>query len=137
MPVRKQKIEQRANLTYSASEALLGESPLIIKIREQIAQTALTTKDVLIEGESGTGRHTIAKLLHQESELRDEPYANALGQAISCTADLQRSMISARGGSLCLCNPQDMPIEAQQWLCRFLLEQERQGEKRSSRVGYS
>ncbi|MGR5149276.1 sigma-54-dependent transcriptional regulator [Photobacterium alginatilyticum] len=129
LPIRKQKIEQRTNVSYSASEVLLGESPLIIKIREQIAQTALTTKDVLIEGESGTGRHTIAKLLHQESELRDQPYANAIGQAISCTADLQRSMISARGGSLCLSNPQDMPIETQQWLCRFLLEQERQGKK--------
>ncbi|MCW8331616.1 sigma-54 dependent transcriptional regulator [Photobacterium sp. SDRW27] len=129
LPVRKQKIEQRANLSHSAAEVLLGESPLIVKIREQIAQIALTTKDVLIEGESGTGRHTVAKQLHQSSDLSAGPYASALGQDITCTADLQRSMISARSGSLCLINPQDMPMEAQQWLCRFLLEQERQGKK--------
>lgn len=129
LPVRKQKIEQRTNLTHSAAEVLLGESPLIVKIREQIAQVALSTKDVLIEGENGVGRHTVAKLLHQHSELSDGPYASAFGQAITGTADLQRSMISARSGSLCLNNPQDMPLEAQQWLCRFLLEQERQGKK--------
>lgn len=129
LPLRKHKIQQRTNLTHSTAEVLLGESPLICKIREQLTQIAQTTKDVLLEGESGTGRHTVAKLLHQNSQLREGPYANALGQAINCTADLQRSMISARGGSLCLSNPQDMPIEAQQWLCRFLLEQERQGKK--------
>jgi len=129
LPIRQQKIEQRTNLTLSAAKVLLGESPLIVKIREQIAQVALSTKDVLIEGECGTGRHTVAKLIHQHSELSKGPFANALGQAICCTADLQRSMISGRGGSLFFSKPQDMPMEAQQWLCHFLLEQERQGKK--------
>lgn len=129
LPVRQQQIEQRSNLAQSAAQVLLGESPLMVKVREQIAQIAQTTKDVLIEGEQGVGRHTVAKLLHQKSRLSTGPYVTASGQAISCTADLQRSMISARSGNLCLNNPQDMPMEAQQWLCRFLLEQERQGKK--------
>ncbi|WP_036800524.1 sigma-54-dependent transcriptional regulator [Photobacterium marinum] len=129
LPERKRKIEQRNTLNLSASEMLLGDSPLIIKIREQIADIALTTKDVLIEGDSGTGRHTVAKLLHQNSEISEGPYVSTLGQEISCTADLQRKMISARSGSLCLKNPQIMPTETQQWLCRFLLEQDRQGKK--------
>ncbi|WP_299021449.1 sigma-54 dependent transcriptional regulator [uncultured Photobacterium sp.] len=129
LPKRKQTIEQRTNLNHSAAEVLLGDSPLLIKIREQIAEVAQTTKDILIEGEPGSGRHTVAKLLHQNSEISEGPYACAMGQEIGCTADLQRKMISARSGSLCLKNPQYMPIEAQQWLCRFLLEQERQGKK--------
>ncbi|MGF1682650.1 sigma-54-dependent transcriptional regulator [Photobacterium minamisatsumaniensis] len=129
LPVRKQKIDQRTTLTQSASEVLLGDSPLIIKIRDKITQIALTSKDVLIEGDNGTGRHTVAKLLHQSSTTRQGPFVTALGQNITCTADLQRAMISARSGSISLNNLHLMPVETQQWLCRFLLEQERQNKK--------
>ncbi|UTV28391.1 sigma-54-dependent transcriptional regulator [Photobacterium atrarenae] len=129
LPVRKQLIEQRTSLTQTTAELLIGDSPLMIKLREQIAEVALTTKDVLIEGEHGVGRHTIARLLHQKSALSAGPYVTITGEAIQCTADLQRSMLTARGGSLCLMHPQDMPQETQKWLCRFLLEQERQGKK--------
>ncbi len=69
LPQRRQIIEQRNTLHTTTAEVLLGESPLIIKIRDQLKTIALTTKDVLIEGESGTGRHTVAKLLHQNSQL--------------------------------------------------------------------
>ena len=116
LPIRKQQIEQRTSLAKSTAQHLLGESPLIVKIREQAAEIALTTRDALIEGEQGAGRHTVARLLHQNSQLSAGPYVTASGQAIHCTADLQRSMISARSGSLCLENPQDMPMKAQQWL---------------------
>ncbi|MGF1759622.1 sigma-54 dependent transcriptional regulator [Photobacterium sagamiensis] len=129
LPRRKQVINQRKTLNHTASQVINGDSPLIIKIREQITKIALTTKDVLIEGESGTGRHTVAKLLHKNSVIHQGPYVNVNGSAMTCTPDLQRSMISARTGSLCINNPHDMPIEAQQWLCRFLLEQERQCKK--------
>ncbi|GAL08139.1 sigma-54-dependent transcriptional regulator [Photobacterium aphoticum] len=129
LPVRKEKIDMRTAMNQSASEVLLGESPLIVKIREKITQIALTTKDVLVEGESGTGRHTVTKLLHQQSTLNKGPFVVTQGKSITCTADLQRAMISARSGTLSLNQPQEMPIETQQWLCRFLLEQERQNKK--------
>ncbi|KXI24110.1 sigma-54-dependent transcriptional regulator [Photobacterium sanguinicancri] len=129
LPRRQQTIEQRITLLKGASSILLGDSPLITKIREQIAETAPTLKDVLIEGCQGTGRSTVAKLLHDGSHIRQGPYVTLKGSAVSTTPDLQRSMISARSGTLCLHNPQEMPKETQQWLCRFLLEQERQGKK--------
>ncbi|PSW13908.1 sigma-54-dependent Fis family transcriptional regulator [Photobacterium sanctipauli] len=129
LPVRKQKIEQRTTLSQTTSEVLLGDSPLIVKIREKITQIALTTRDVLVEGENGTGRHTVAKLLHQNSTISQGPFVTTHGQNITCTADLQRAMISARGGSISLNNPHLMPSETQQWLCRFLLEQDRQNKK--------
>lgn len=129
LPVRKEKVELRTAMNQSASEVLLGDSPLIVKIREKVTQIALTSKDVLVEGENGSGRHTVTRLLHQHSPLSKGPFVATQGQAISCTADLQRAMISARSGCLSLNQPQDMPMETQQWLCRFLLEQERQNVK--------
>ncbi|UXI01964.1 sigma-54-dependent transcriptional regulator [Photobacterium sp. TY1-4] len=129
LPIRQQQIDQRASLTQSTAELLIGDSPLMVRLREQITEVALTTKDVLIEGSHGVGRHTVARLLHQKSELCDGPYLTTAGDSIQCTADLQRSMIAARGGSLCLMHPQDMPQETQKWLCRFLLEQERLNKK--------
>ncbi|MEJ2762782.1 sigma-54 dependent transcriptional regulator [Photobacterium sp. MCCC 1A19761] len=129
LPVRQQQIAQRASLTQSAAELLIGDSPLMVRLREQITEVALTTKDVLIEGAHGVGRHTVARLLHQKSDLGDGPYLTTAGDSVQCTADLQRSMIAARGGSLCLMHPQDMPQETQKWLCRFLLEQERLNKK--------
>lgn len=129
LPARQQQIAQRTSLTQTTAELLIGDSPLMSKLREQITEVALTTKDVLIEGEHGVGRHTVARLLHQKSALSTGPYITTTGEAIQCTADLQRSMIAARSGCLCLKNPQDMPLETQQWLCRFLLEQERLGKK--------
>ncbi|OAN18661.1 two-component system response regulator [Photobacterium jeanii] len=129
LPQRQQVIAQRLTLLKGASNVLLGDSPLICKIRDQVAETAPTLKDVLIEGCPGTGRSTVARLLHDSSQIRQGPYATLRGSDVSTTPDLQRSMISARSGSLCLHNPQDMPKETQKWLCRFLLEQERQGKK--------
>lgn len=129
LPLRKSKIEQRRAMAQTTSAELLGDSPLMIKLREKVAQIALTSRDVLVEGENGTGRHTVTRLLHRHSMVCDGPYVTVQGSAITCTADLQRAMISARGGSLSLSEPQAMPQETQQWLCRFLLEQERLNKK--------
>ncbi|MGR5065535.1 sigma-54-dependent transcriptional regulator [Photobacterium sp. DNB22_13_2] len=129
LPTRKAVIEQREAIGQSTNEVLLGESPLVVKIREKVTQIALTSRDVLVEGENGTGRHTVTKLLHQHSQMNKGPFVATLGGNITCTADLQRAMISARSGSISLSEPQSMPLETQQWLCRFLLEQERQNKK--------
>ncbi|PSU50851.1 two-component system response regulator [Photobacterium frigidiphilum] len=129
LPKRKQVIDQRQSLNNTVSEVLIGDSPLTVKLREQIANIALTNKDVLIDGESGTGRRTVSKLLHHSCQLSVGPYVEIDGNEITCTPDLQRTMISVRSGSLCLTNPHKMPMEVQQWLCRFLLEQDRQGKK--------
>lgn len=133
LPKRVQVIEQRQSLNHTVSEVFIGDSPLIVKLREQVANIALTNKDVLIDGESGTGRRTVSKLLHRSHQLSagagPGPYVEIDGSEITCTPDLQRTMISVRNGSLCLTNPHKMPVEVQQWLCRFLLEQDRQGKK--------
>ncbi len=43
---------------------LLGESPAMIELRDRISEAAHTDSPILIEGERGTGRERVARLLH-------------------------------------------------------------------------
>lgn len=85
LPERKQIIEQRQSLNNTVSEVLIGNSPLIVKLRDQVANIALTNKDVLIDGENGTGRRTVSKLLHHNRQLSVGPYVEIDGSVITCT----------------------------------------------------
>lgn len=51
----------------SSHGSILGESPEIERLRHTIAQLAQTDIDVLIVGESGTGKNLIASSLHRRS----------------------------------------------------------------------
>ncbi|MBD8514384.1 sigma-54 dependent transcriptional regulator [Photobacterium sp. WH77] len=133
LPKRKQLIEHRKRLRQTASDVLLGDSPLIVKLRHQIAAAENNDKDALIEGEAGTGRHTLARLLHAHTKMGKGPFIKLCGNKVQRTSDLQRAMLNAREGSLCISNLPAMPTDAQHWLCRFLLEQERLA-KREVRV---
>lgn len=50
------------------AERLLGESPLILKVLEEVSLVAPLNKPVLIVGERGTGKELIAARLHYLSE---------------------------------------------------------------------
>ncbi len=69
---------------------MIGESAAMHTLRTllvKVAQSHVTT--VLITGESGTGKDLAAKLIHQESERRAQPFMN-----ITCTA-LQESLLDS------------------------------------------
>ena len=58
----------RAALTgRSGAPALIGQSPAIERLLEQIRQVARLDTTVMLEGESGTGKDLVAKILHAES----------------------------------------------------------------------
>lgn len=56
------------------SGALLGESPSILRIAEQLQKAACIEVPVLITGESGTGKELAARQLHLLSERRRAPF---------------------------------------------------------------
>ncbi|WP_109808099.1 sigma-54-dependent transcriptional regulator [Sphingosinithalassobacter portus] len=54
----------------AGASALIGISPAIEQVRRTIAQIGPTSVDVLIEGETGTGKSLVAAMLHRASDRR-------------------------------------------------------------------
>ncbi|MEG3181360.1 sigma-54-dependent transcriptional regulator [Sphingomonas sp. LT1P40] len=60
---------------------LIGDSPAMVRLRETIAQVARADIDVLIEGETGTGKELVAAMLHRGSPRAARPFV-----AVNCAA---------------------------------------------------
>ncbi len=60
---------------------LVGRSPAMARVRDQIARLAASNANVLITGESGTGKELAAELIHRNSHAGKRPFV-----AINCAA---------------------------------------------------
>ena len=60
---------------------LLGESPVMKRLFDELRRVADTDASVLITGESGTGKELVAKALHEQSRRKAKPFV-----AINCAA---------------------------------------------------
>ncbi len=134
--------ELRAQL-HSASgieAALLGQSPAMQQLRRQVLNLAGTSADVLIVGETGTGKELVARCLHDQSPRRDRHFVaincGGLPEALfeselfghepgSFTSAAKRrigKIEHANGGTLLLDEIETMPITLQIKLLRVLQE---------------
>lgn len=64
-------------------EQFIGHSAPILKIKEQIQQLADYSVNVLIEGETGTGKSLLAKFIHHSSCRKDGPFVDLHCGALS------------------------------------------------------
>ena len=64
-----------------ARSGLIGQAPAIVRLRETIAQVARAGVDVLIQGENGVGKETVARGLHRSSARRARPFV-----VVNCAA---------------------------------------------------
>jgi DNA-binding NtrC family response regulator len=77
------------------SATLIGESPVLLELKSRIKQIAqlsspgLTPPSVLIQGETGSGKDVVARLLHQASANHAAPFVH-----VDCAA-LPRDLIEA------------------------------------------
>jgi two-component system nitrogen regulation response regulator NtrX len=60
---------------------IVGDSPLLGRVRESITKAAPTNATVLIWGESGVGKELVARAIHRESLRRDGPFVQ-----VNCAA---------------------------------------------------
>ncbi len=54
--------------------SIIGESPAIQHVRDQITEVAELPVTVLISGETGTGKELVAQAIHNLSDRREKPY---------------------------------------------------------------
>ena len=130
----------RAAATHHArgrSDGLLGSSPAMVRIQNQIRQFAATPYPVLIQGASGTGKELIARALHQASgrtgdcvaincaavpaQLFEASLFGARrGSYTGATTDTIGLVAAAEGGTLFLDEIGDLSTELQPKLLRLL-----------------
>jgi two-component system nitrogen regulation response regulator NtrX len=71
------RLRERVQKRYE----MIGESPLMEKLKEQIRVSGPTNSRVLISGENGTGKELVARSLHEGSSRRDQPFVE-----VNCAA---------------------------------------------------
>ena len=126
----------------AASEPLIGDSPPMQRLRQVIRQLAVADIDVLVEGETGTGKELVATMLHREGPRRARPLIavncgalpeglaeiELFGHAADSVPQTRLSrtghIASSSGGTLLLDEIDSMPLTMQARLLRVLEERE-------------
>jgi transcriptional regulator with GAF, ATPase, and Fis domain len=68
-------------------EDIIGKSPALEKVLEQVSIVAPTDSTVLIQGETGTGKELIARAIHRVSlcgPVRTDPPTLCVIASVSC-----------------------------------------------------
>lgn len=121
---------------------MIGASPTIIRLREQIGMAGPAQSRVLISGENGTGKELVARAIHSQSPRRAQPFLEINCAAIPETLieselfGYERGAFTganhqkkgqfelADGGTLFLDEIADMALATQSKVLRVLQEQE-------------
>src|SRR5690554_3196781 len=145
LEVRRLVIENRALRSALAEQKLLGErllghSASAERLREQVSALATIQADVLILGETGSGKEVVARALHDLSARRDAPFvainAGALAESVieselfghesGAFTGAQKRRIGkfeyANGGTVFLDEIESMSLDVQVKLLRLLQE---------------
>lgn len=126
----------------SKLDGLIGRSPLMLLLQSKIRRIAPYFSNVLILGETGTGKELVARTLHQlgagvsrpfvvcncaaipESLFESELFGHTRGSFTGAHADRKGLIESAAGGTLFLDEVAEVPLASQAKLLRFLQSRE-------------
>jgi two-component system, NtrC family, C4-dicarboxylate transport response regulator DctD len=133
---------------------IIGKTPVIQALRNTINQLADTNADILLMGETGTGKELVARSLHEQSSRRDknfvavncgaipenliesELFGHQKGAFTGAETDRIGKFEYAEGGTVFLDEIESMPLPAQVRLLRVLQERalERLGSNESIKL---
>jgi DNA-binding NtrC family response regulator len=132
------KVQALAARERRFDDEMLGESPAMARLREEIGKVAPTQGRVLILGESGTGKELIAHEIHRQSKraagpfvkvncaaipselIESELFGHEKGSFSGAAARRRGQFEVAHGGTLFLDEIGDMSLSAQAKVLRAL-----------------
>jgi two-component system C4-dicarboxylate transport response regulator DctD len=132
----------RAAASAEETSPLIGDSATMVQLRDTIRQLARADIDVLVEGETGTGKELVALLLHRLGARRARPFIavncgalpdalaeiELFGHAADSVPHTRLARVgqieASSGGTLLLDEIDSMPPAAQAGLLRVLEERE-------------
>ena len=124
----------------SSAQELIGNSPLVTDLRDQIRRVARSQAPVHIYGESGVGKEIAARLIHSLGPRTTKPFiavncgaippelveselfGHKKGAFTGAHADKQGLFLAASGGTLLLDEIADLPLPVQVKLLRTIQE---------------
>lgn len=107
----------RARVGEEARQALVGSSPAMELVRELVGRAAGSRRTLLVSGEAGTGKSTVARMVHDLSERAARPFVIARCEGVDATT-LEGELFApgdaglldiARGGTLVLDEARALP----------------------------
>jgi PAS domain S-box-containing protein len=123
-------------------EEIVGQSPALTTVLENVRRVAATDSTVLITGETGTGKELIARAVHSSSRRKDRPlikincaalpaglveselFGHEKGAFTGAIARRVGRFELAQGGTIFLDEVGELPVDAQAKLLRVLQERE-------------
>jgi PAS domain S-box-containing protein len=123
-------------------EQIIGRSPALLNVLDQVGRVAPTDASVLVTGETGTGKELIARAIHSASKRKDKPlikvncaalpaglveselFGHEKGAFSGAIAKRLGRFELADGGTIFLDEIGELPAEAQVKLLRVLQERE-------------
>jgi two-component system response regulator PilR (NtrC family) len=124
----------------AATDALVGRSRAIERVRAMVAKLARSQAPVHISGESGTGKELVARMIHEAGPRRDGPFVaincgaiptelmeseffgHKRGAFTGAVSDKVGLVQTAEGGTLFLDEVADLPLHMQVKLLRVIQE---------------
>ena len=122
------------------NRGLIGSSPALEGVRNEVAQVAPTDATVLILGETGTGKEVVARMIHMLSDRADKPFVpvncgaipgelleselfgHEKGAFTGAISQRKGRFELAQGGTIFLDEIGDMPFSMQVKILRVLQE---------------
>lgn len=138
------KIQELEQITKNQQNLhdLIGQSPSMHKLFRFIEKIADSQGNVLLEGETGTGKEVIAKTIHQTSLRKDNPFipincaaipeglleselfGHVKGAFTDATSDKKGLFIEAGDGTILLDEIGEMPLPIQAKILRALQDRQ-------------
>ncbi len=137
-----QALKRSLKASQTLGPRIIGDTDSISELRDTITHIADTNADILLFGETGTGKELVARSIHEQSSRRENNFV-----AVNCGAVAENLIESelyghekgaftgadskrigkfehAQGGTLFLDEIESMPMQAQIRLLRVLQERE-------------